>query len=145
MRGWDSDCDRSLYDALFVLDPVAVSPTDDPVTGWGDMHANSTSCHKGPGGACRYGPKRRNVMDVYLPAAQAATQGGDGVPVALFCHGGVWAAGGSDCSPACGTLQPAIALQGIHIRRRSPSDGSLPRPVPPSADELITVLLLLCR
>ena len=32
-------------------------------------------------------------MDVYLPASQPAADSNDGLPVVLFCHGGVWAAG----------------------------------------------------
>ena len=65
-----------------------------------------------PAPACRYGPQPRNVMDIYVPgtAAQmcqdsassanvslASSNGPAGVqagaPVALFCHGGVWATG----------------------------------------------------
>ncbi|KAK9804327.1 hypothetical protein WJX72_007043 [[Myrmecia] bisecta] len=46
----------------------------------------------------RYGPQPRNVMDIYLPATStpsaASPAGKQGaVPVALFCHGGVWAMG----------------------------------------------------
>lgn len=61
---------------------------------------------------CRYGPQPRSVMDIYVPhepqqvfqaSAQPEVQAssvsghcvhpGAGYPVALFCHGGVWATG----------------------------------------------------
>lgn len=63
---------------------------------------------------CRYGARPRNILDVYLPpsvqsrgaalqqaaddgdpASRAADAGssGEGAPVVLFCHGGVWASG----------------------------------------------------
>lgn len=43
-----------------------------------------------------YGRKARNVVDVYVPRGSpdaVGTDGKGGTPVALFCHGGVWAAG----------------------------------------------------
>ena len=40
-------------------------------------------------GAVRYGERPRNVLDLYLPGKTSA----GGAPVALFCHGGVWASG----------------------------------------------------
>ena len=82
----------------------------------------------------RYGPKARNVVDVYLPAAASNVNGA--APVALFCHGGVWAAGKaargyyprtyqrskfaqhpSQCTPAAWAVAPRLS-QTLHMRRR---------------------------
>ncbi|KAK9840822.1 hypothetical protein WJX81_007272 [Elliptochloris bilobata] len=48
----------------------------------------------------RYGERPRNVLDLYLPPTAGPTGGtgmeavpSAGAPVALFCHGGVWASG----------------------------------------------------
>ena len=70
--------------------------------------------------ACRYGPQPRNVMDIYVPGTAAqmrqdsASSANDslapsngpagaqaGAPVALFCHGGVWATGGQNTGAPC--------------------------------------------
>ena len=70
--------------------------------------------------ACRYGPQPRNVMDIYVPSTAAhmredgvssandslAPSSGPagvqaGAPVALFCHGGVWATGVQSTGPPC--------------------------------------------
>ena len=62
---------------------------------------------------CRYGAAPRNVLDAHLPAGacsdlsaagsiagtlhagEAASSGGGGAPMVLFCHGGVWTTGES--------------------------------------------------
>ena len=41
--------------------------------------------------AFRYAPSDRTLLDVYAPSTQPAN--GRLLPVALFCHGGVWAHG----------------------------------------------------
>lgn len=41
--------------------------------------------------AFRYAPLDRTLLDVYAPSTQPAD--GRLLPVALFCHGGVWAHG----------------------------------------------------
>lgn len=59
------------------------------------------SCYQRPDGVSimkdlSYGRKTRNVVDVYVPPGTPVGLGSEvkgGTPVALFCHGGVWAAG----------------------------------------------------
>ncbi len=74
---------------------------------------------------CRYGPQPRSVMDIYVPhtpqqvfqaSAQPEMQAssvcghcvhpGAGYPVALFCHGGVWATG----------VSPNLHTEGLQSR-----------------------------
>ena len=60
---------------------------------------------------CSYGRKSRNVVDVYVPPGSPGDVGPDGkggTPVALFCHGGVWAVGGR-----CVHLMVCIALHRV--------------------------------
>ena len=78
----------------------------------------------------RYGPKNRNVMDLYIPASACTPQQQDlssrrapdetanvnqpiPVPVALFCHGGVWATGEPqtvDCSSHPPNMRTALCV-----------------------------------
>jgi len=49
--------------------------------------------------SCRYGKREREVLDVYIPVTALGKRAGHPsakpteCPVAVFCHGGVWAAG----------------------------------------------------
>ena len=78
-----------------------------------------------PGCVCRYSSQQRTVLDIYIPhaphdpqkdatqpelsssiAGQGCMHLEAGYPVALFCHGGVWATGRS--SLHLHTAQPIL-------------------------------------
>jgi acetyl esterase/lipase len=79
-------------------------------------HSTLEAWHEHDVLGCSYGRKARNVVDVYVPPGAPDAVGPDGkggTPVALFCHGGVWAVGTQHVRPlAHPVFQVCIADMG---------------------------------